>query len=201
MPELNLTQNLIPSGQLIGTLTVGSGTTDYNALENKPSINSVTLSGNKTASDLGLVASNAISAVGLSGNYSDLLNIPVMVQLINLGYNTTLTSITSENYGDVLNSSTTVEIPAGSYLYMILVNAYWDSDSYNFFGRLRIDTTNYSSNSTYAKSQDNGICVFFGDVNNLTSGSHQLNFQARVNGTKTVNIPAYAAVTCVLFRK
>ena len=30
------------------------GTTDYNDLENKPSINNVTLSGNKTASDLGL---------------------------------------------------------------------------------------------------------------------------------------------------
>ena len=32
----------------------GGGTTDYNNLENKPSINSVTLSGNKTAADLGL---------------------------------------------------------------------------------------------------------------------------------------------------
>ena len=30
------------------------GTTDYNDLENKPSINNVTLSGNKSASDLGL---------------------------------------------------------------------------------------------------------------------------------------------------
>lgn len=32
----------------------GGGTTDYSALSNKPSINDVTLSGNKTASDLGL---------------------------------------------------------------------------------------------------------------------------------------------------
>ena len=33
----------------------GSGTTDYTDLSNKPSINSVTLTGNKTASDLGLL--------------------------------------------------------------------------------------------------------------------------------------------------
>lgn len=32
----------------------GGGTTDYSALSNKPSINNVTLSGNKTAADLGL---------------------------------------------------------------------------------------------------------------------------------------------------
>jgi hypothetical protein len=34
--------------------TVSSGTTDYTALSNKPSINSVELTGNKTSSDLGL---------------------------------------------------------------------------------------------------------------------------------------------------
>lgn len=32
----------------------GGGTTDYTELENKPQINSVTLSGNKTTSDLGI---------------------------------------------------------------------------------------------------------------------------------------------------
>lgn len=34
----------------------GGGTTDYTDLDNKPSINNVTLSGNKTSADLGLVA-------------------------------------------------------------------------------------------------------------------------------------------------
>lgn len=32
----------------------GSGTTDYNALTNKPSINGITLTGNKTSIDLGM---------------------------------------------------------------------------------------------------------------------------------------------------
>lgn len=42
------------------------GTSDYSALENKPSINNVTLSGNKTSADLGLVS--AESGKGLSAN-------------------------------------------------------------------------------------------------------------------------------------
>jgi hypothetical protein len=36
----------------------GGGTTNYNALTNKPQINNVTLSGNKTASDLSLLGTN-----------------------------------------------------------------------------------------------------------------------------------------------
>lgn len=44
----------------------GGGTSDYDNLTNKPSINHVTLSGNKTSSDLGLVA--AESGKGLSTN-------------------------------------------------------------------------------------------------------------------------------------
>jgi hypothetical protein len=58
-----------PIGQTTGTLTAlevggtkyavggGSGTSDYTDLTNKPSINGVTLSGNKTTSDLGITAS------------------------------------------------------------------------------------------------------------------------------------------------
>lgn len=48
----------------------GSGTSNYNDLSNKPSIGGVTLSGNKSASDLGLVASE--TGKGLSANdYTD----------------------------------------------------------------------------------------------------------------------------------
>ena len=50
-----------------GNINVGGGGTgDYDDLTNKPSINSVTLSGNKTTSDLGL----------FSGDYNDLTNVP-----------------------------------------------------------------------------------------------------------------------------
>ena len=39
----------------------GGGTTNYDELSNKPSINNVTLSGNKSSSDLGLVNQTDIS--------------------------------------------------------------------------------------------------------------------------------------------
>lgn len=46
----------------------GGGTTDYTDLDNKPKINNVTLTGNKTAADLGL----------FSGDYTDLTNKPTI---------------------------------------------------------------------------------------------------------------------------
>lgn len=52
--------------------TSPSGTTNYEDLSNKPSINNVELSGNKTASDLGF------ANVAMTGEYSDLVNAPVL---------------------------------------------------------------------------------------------------------------------------
>lgn len=56
-PEEQLTGALDTSAQLVGSLNTGSGgggTDNYNDLSNKPQINNVTLSGNKTTADLGL---------------------------------------------------------------------------------------------------------------------------------------------------
>lgn len=56
-PEEQLTGALDTSAQLVGSLNIGSGgggTDNYNDLSNKPQINNVTLSGNKTTADLGL---------------------------------------------------------------------------------------------------------------------------------------------------
>ena len=39
----------------------GGGTTNYNELDNRPQINSTTLTGNKSASDLGLAAAPVIT--------------------------------------------------------------------------------------------------------------------------------------------
>lgn len=61
-------------GRISGSASVngalqGSGTTDYNELNNKPKINNITLSGNKTSADLGL--QDAISFPGDSSKYLD----------------------------------------------------------------------------------------------------------------------------------
>lgn len=47
-----------------GSASGGGGTSDYTQLTNKPSINSVTLSGNKTAADLGMIAAPSSPATG-----------------------------------------------------------------------------------------------------------------------------------------
>lgn len=60
----------------------GGGTGDYDDLTDKPSINSVTLSGNKTTSDLGLFSGNYNDLTNkptlFSGNYNDLTNKPTI---------------------------------------------------------------------------------------------------------------------------
>ena len=58
-----------------GTVVVspgGGGTTDYEDLNNKPSVNNVTLSGNKTLSQLGA------ADVATSGSYNDLTDTPTI---------------------------------------------------------------------------------------------------------------------------
>lgn len=56
VPSGSLTGSLSNSGTLTGQIAIGSGggTSDYNDLTNKPQINSVTLSGNKTTADLNI---------------------------------------------------------------------------------------------------------------------------------------------------
>ena len=76
-PEEQLTGALDTSAQLVGRLDIGAGggggTDNYNDLTNKPKINDVTLSGNKTTADLGL----------FSGNYNDLTNKPTIPSHLN----------------------------------------------------------------------------------------------------------------------
>ena len=54
--------------------TGGSGTTNYNALLNKPSINGVTLTGNKTLVDLKLLYEEEITTASNSWNIQHNLN-------------------------------------------------------------------------------------------------------------------------------
>ena len=65
---------LTNTANLVGTFGSegGGGTSNYNDLINKPSINSVTLQGNKTASQLGF------AEVATSGSYNDLTNKPTI---------------------------------------------------------------------------------------------------------------------------
>lgn len=52
--EVNINGERIATKSLTGRIAIAGGTSDYNQLENKPSINNVELSGNKTTSELGI---------------------------------------------------------------------------------------------------------------------------------------------------
>ena len=65
MPDLH--GQLTPQGNLNGTLNTIVYASNYNVLENKPSINDVTLQGNKTASDLGLATPEDITVTSVNG--------------------------------------------------------------------------------------------------------------------------------------
>lgn len=67
-PTTSDTDKYLKSDGTWATVQGGGGTSDYTDLTNKPSINSVTLSGNKTTTDLGI-------------SYSDLTNKPTIPQI------------------------------------------------------------------------------------------------------------------------
>lgn len=61
--EVNLTGKKLASKNLTGVISLAGGTKNYNQLLNKPSINNVELSGNKTGYNLGLVDIDTVSSV------------------------------------------------------------------------------------------------------------------------------------------
>lgn len=93
----------------------GQGTMDYDDLTDKPQINSNTLSGNKSSSDLGLAAAShthsasditsGLATVATTGDYTDLSNTPNLA-----------TVATSGSYGDLSNTPTLATVAtSGSY--------------------------------------------------------------------------------------
>lgn len=90
--EVNLTGTKIASKKLTGVINLAGGTKDYNQLENKPSINNVELSGNKTGYDLGLVDIDKVSSAIVHGRakgaapafYTDIDDLPVSRFIIDI---------------------------------------------------------------------------------------------------------------------
>ena len=85
--ESNLSGSINNGANLIGSFIQGGGggTSDYNDLDNKPKINNVTLSGNKTSHDLGLMPETTLAAVATSGDYDDLIDKPELAEVATSG--------------------------------------------------------------------------------------------------------------------
>lgn len=200
----DLTNNLIPTGTLLGTLSVGAGTTDYNGLENKPQINNVTLSGNKSAADLGLVSSGSLATVATTGNYGDLNNIPPATYILNFNMCTAPQVITSTDYIDFASQLPTISstLNAGVYTYALFVNAKWSNGSYQFYSGINIDGDIAAATNSLAQAQENSTCVFLGNITVPTTGSHTFKVQFKVSSaTKEVTIMSYTSVMAILIRR
>lgn len=82
------------------------GEKDYANLNNKPSINGVTLSGNKTSSDLGLMPATTLATVATSGDYNDLSNKPTIpAAQVNADWNA------ASGVAQILNKPTIPTVP------------------------------------------------------------------------------------------
>lgn len=116
VPSGSLTGSLSNSGTLTGQIAIGSGggTTDYNDLTNKPQINSVTLSGNKTTADLNISYNDlddkpTIPAAQVNSDWNaesgvaEILNKPTLA-----------TVATSGSYNDLTNKPTIPEAQVNS---------------------------------------------------------------------------------------
>ena len=138
-------------GHLRGDLTGGIfyGTNDYEDLINKPQVNGVTLSGNKTTTDLGIIipdktsdltndsgflTSSDVAAVAISGDYDDLTNKPTIpaaqvnsdwsaesgvAEILNKPTIPSKTSDLTNDSGFVQASTLAVVATSGSYIDLI----------------------------------------------------------------------------------
>lgn len=72
----------------------GGGTTNYNQLTHKPSINNVTLSGNKTTSDLGINLGDLASKNSASGTYTPTMTTSVSGKTLTVSFSEETITVT-----------------------------------------------------------------------------------------------------------
>ena len=83
------------TGELTATGGGSGGTTNYNDLSNKPQINSVTLSGNKSLSDLGIAAASDIPTVPITEIQRNSSTISPVSGVVNIAVPTTAADVSA----------------------------------------------------------------------------------------------------------
>ena len=171
------------SGTLIGGITGGGeGTNDYNQLINKPSINGIPLSGNKTSSDLhlftgdysdlsnkptinGVTVEGSLTSADLNmfdGDYDHLTNKPTLFS----GDYDDLTDKPTINGNTLVGNKTTSDLGLFSGNYNDLTNkpTLFSGDYDDLTDRPRINNHTLSGNMSSAD-----LDIFSGDYNDLTN--------------------------------
>ena len=145
----------------------GGGTSDYSDLSNKPQINSVTLSGNKSLSDLGIptytagdnvtISNNEISVEGLELEKEDSFVQDAVDKTNVSGGNVSLSQKVNGNYskGLYLNSDATIngDDQTASNMFGLSTKKLWFED-YNLDRTVRLEPT-----SDYRNLAINGVPI------------------------------------------
>ena len=164
------------------TLTInstGGGTSDYEELENQPKVNNVTLIGNKTSSDLGLIT-NAVD---------DLVN-----------YYKKSETFTKQEVNNLISAITTMDIQvvqtlptediSTTTIYLVPKTTAETNDAYDEYiyvsnawehiGSTEVDLTNYVTNTDYAGPNKVGVIR-----TNPDYGTSITSVGALISATKT----------------
>lgn len=172
---------------LVRSKSGGSGgTTNYNQLTNKPSINNVQLSGNKSLADLGAVEDIQINGTTILSD--GVANIPISTSNTLGVVKTNYTSGISTNNNNELqiNSANEAVIKQGTYGYYPIVPQYQHTSVFYGLAKAAGDTTQSAS--------ANAVGIYTEDAK---SAIHEmLNGSVTVSGT-TPTIVAKSGITYV----
>lgn len=132
----------------------GSGTTDYRDLENKPSIENITLSGNKSASDLGLAKTSDLSDF-ITKAVDDLINYYTKTQTYTKAEVDTIVANIKNSRFEVVSSLPTSDIKT-NVIYLVpsssaitsnikdeYINLDGTSSGWEIIGSTDVDLSNY----------------------------------------------------------
>lgn len=136
----------------------GGGTSNYNDLTNKPSINGVTLSGNKTTSDLGINADNVMMSDGVTSVEDAIDEVALkiaktkIVNVIGVGQSVTIESTDSDFIRMII-----LKRGSASVVAVALVD-YWDTSATTVFGQIpsAVHITKEALSGTITISRDAG---------------------------------------------
>ena len=162
----NITIEQVGNVMTISSSGGGGGSTNYNDLSNKPSINNVTLSGNKSLNDLGIqpsgnyVTPSDLSSVATSGSYNDLTNKPTIPSK---------TSDLTNDSGFITNSALTNYVTNTDYATSTtggVIKVYSYNARLNSSGILYADARTYEQ---YSQGSDNQF-ISKGTLENVITG-------------------------------
>ena len=164
----------------------GGGTSDYTDLTNKPSINNVTLDGNKSLSSLGIQP---------AGNYALESEIPDVSNFVTntvndlVNYYTKTETFTKQEVNNLISAITTMDIQvvqtlptqdiSTTTIYLVPKTTAETNDAYDEYiyvsnnwehiGSTEVDLTNYVTNTDYATTSTGGV-IKVGNGLSLTNG-------------------------------